>query len=63
MLLHFGQLWKFLATFVPKYGHAAATDAAAAVEHVTVACRQLAAADELIDSVATLKDVSQIENI
>lgn len=58
MLLLFGQLWKFLATFVPKYGHAAAT-----VEHVTVACRQLAAADELIDSVATLKDVSQIENI
>ena len=57
MLLHFGQLWKFLATFVPKYGHAAT------VEHVTVACRQLAAADELIDSVATLKDVSQIENI
>ena len=47
-----------MATFVPKYGHAAAT-----VEHVTVACRQLAAADELIDSVATLKDVSQIENI
>ena len=57
MLLLFGQLWKFLATFVPKYGHAAT------VEHVTVACRQLAAADELIDSVATLKDVSQIENI